>query len=390
MCIRRPKANGISCGTGMYCDGVGSCQKKQCTVSANCTSLSDTCNMGVCNTSAGACVRQPKANGISCSDGLYCNGPETCQSGYCIRGLIFNCNSQSDQCNNGVCDENSDKCVKQPKPKGASCADGYCDGAGVCLRKQCTVSANCTSLSDLCNDGICDTATWQCVKQPRANGISCSDGLYCNGVETCQNGRCIMGYGIDCSYLNEQCRTGRCDEATRQCISQQDPNGQSCSDGIYCTMGDTCWQGVCSGGAQRVCNDGNSCTVDLCNDNMNTCSYTWPSCGYSDGCCAPDCNNMAGYTNYDPDCAASGLCWNGRQEYLLRDPVQAKKFCKCATGTYNYMSYNFVSGVTYVAEYISDADDLNWNTRAVSIGSGATSVICSDGFNYPTNQDYYY
>ena len=48
------------------------------------------------------------------------------------------------------------------------------------------------------------------------------------------------------------------------------------------------------------CDDGDACSADAC-FNPGACSAfcdnTFPSCGASDGCCAPDCDA----TN-DPDC----------------------------------------------------------------------------------------
>jgi len=93
-----------------------------------------------------------------CNDGLFCNGVETCVSGFCQSGTPVDCSDLGDQCNDGVCDEGQDKCITQAKTDGTSCEDGlfctendYCS-SGTCLSdtsKTCDDSENCTT--DSCN-----------------------------------------------------------------------------------------------------------------------------------------------------------------------------------------------------------------------------------------------
>jgi hypothetical protein len=125
----------------------------------------------------------PRPNGAGCSDGLTCNGNETCQQGICTGGT--------------------------PLTNGTSCGDtNPCNGA------------------DTCQQGACVTG----VVPP--NGTSCSDGDLCNGTETCQGAACVPG--------------------------PQAPNGTSCGDANTCNGTETCQQGVCQSGANR-------CTLDTCN-----------------------------------------------------------------------------------------------------------------------------
>lgn len=70
----------------------------------DCTALNDQCNDGVCDPLTGACVAQAKADGTTCGDGVFCNGAETCVSGVCQAGPNP-CPGQQ------ACDEAGDTCV---------------------------------------------------------------------------------------------------------------------------------------------------------------------------------------------------------------------------------------------------------------------------------------
>jgi len=47
----------------------------------------------------------------------------------------------------------------------------------------------------------------------------------------------------------------------------------SCSDGLFCTGVEICADNLCAYGAP-ACNDGNPCTTDSCTENTDTCSFT--------------------------------------------------------------------------------------------------------------------
>jgi hypothetical protein len=47
----------------------------------------------------------------------------------------------------------------------------------------------------------------------------------------------------------------------------------SCSDGLFCTGVEVCSGNLCAYGAP-ACNDGNPCTIDSCTENTDSCSFT--------------------------------------------------------------------------------------------------------------------
>ena len=214
----------------------------------------------------------------------------------------------------------------------------------------------------------------------------CDDGLYCDGAETCVSGVCQAGTPVDCAALSDQCNDGVCDEATDSCLAQPKVDGTVCDDELYCNVGETCQAGVCTGGSARNCDDSEACTTDSCDETLDSCVNTWPVCSLiTDGCCGPECS-LAN----DPDCAVAVKCWSGTNLYLYRAADQAKKFCKCAQGSYGYKSYKYNRSTKIVYQYLDTTDDTTWDVTSLSSSGPVYSVTCTDGKAYPTNLDYYY
>ena len=74
---------------------------------------------------------------------------------------------------------------------------------------------------------------------------------------------------------------GACDPLTTECTMPRKPDGTPCEDEYFCTVGETCTAGVCGNGTLRNCNDGNLCSADLCDDDMDRCVHNplAPCCG---------------------------------------------------------------------------------------------------------------
>ncbi|HJQ66540.1 MAG TPA: hypothetical protein VJ816_09200 [Gemmatimonadales bacterium] len=50
-------------------------------------------------------------------------------------------------------------------------------------------------------------------------------------------------------------------------------NSGTCTDGLFCTGVEVCVNSLCTYGPP-ACNDGNPCTIDSCTENTDTCSFT--------------------------------------------------------------------------------------------------------------------
>jgi len=219
----------IECPSGQECDG-GTC-KTPCDTADECDDADactdDACTDGFCgntnNTAAcddlDACTENDAcAEGVCagaalvCDDGLFCNGTETCDVATgCVDGTAP-CDALTETCN-----EDTDACV-------LTCVVGdLCDDADPCTDDACVDGACANTAKDCddsvaCTDDSCDAATGDCVNADNCTApetcnlttglcvaeaactddAGCDDGLFCNGLETCDltdpaNGVCVDG-----------------------------------------------------------------------------------------------------------------------------------------------------------------------------------------------------
>jgi hypothetical protein len=228
----------------------------------------------------GDCIGGPNAvNGTPCDDGLFCTGAEACTDGIC--------NSSGSPCPETACNncqEATDSCfdpATAPCSDGSTCVTGgNCDGAGTCV-------------GGVFNAGPCD------------------DGLFCNGTDTCSGGACNLHSGDPCGVPDDDANCAEsCNEATDLC-NAADPDGSPCEDSLYCNgAADECSAGVCAGTGSAACDDGESCTSDLCVELTDSCSYTTSG----DGAACDD---------GDP-CSLDDVCGAG---VCAGDPVTLEDLC---------------------------------------------------------------
>jgi hypothetical protein len=103
---------------------------------------------------------------------------------------------------------------------------------------------DCTYLNDQCGVGVCNEAANACEYQPAYEGQACDDGLFCTTGETCSVGVCGGGGPRDCSGAGDQCNAGICDEVSDSCVADPLTDGTACDNGDACP-GDSCLGGVC-------------------------------------------------------------------------------------------------------------------------------------------------
>lgn len=231
-------------------------------------------------------------------------------------------------------------------------------------------TADLSTTSDITGVGIVNAyKAYLAIKTTSAcsSDVDCNDGLFCNGVETCQVGVCWSGISVDCSGLNDQCNVGVCDETIDSCVAQPANEGLTCNDGLFCNVEEICQSGICTGGSVYSCDDNDVCTIDNCNGNIDACEYTPIS-----------------------ECTVSVKCWDAKFQYLKRSMNQFKKFCECAQGSYGYRSYSYIRGRYTTYQYIDTENNENWETKSTSTYYPAYRIKCTDENWYNTNQDYYY
>jgi len=196
-----------------------------------------------------------------------------------------------------------DSCPDQPNPDQGPCAaDGGVDAgdAGTdggpdtlpdlglydqardthgCLTDgDCEDNNSCTQ--DSCAGGICSNS-------PINEGQSCDDGDACTASESCQSGLCTGGTAVACPPPSNTCQTASCDPA-QGCVTQTKADGDSCNDGKYCTVGDSCNAAVCQGTARDCSATAPLCNSGACNETQNNCVYSslpnGTTCDDSDPC----------------------------------------------------------------------------------------------------------
>lgn len=254
-----------TCTNGNDCFYANSCCKFNCQFvgqGAPCFD-GDVCTSNDICDQVGQCIGDENSpNGTPCDDGLFCTGTETCLEGECAASTGDPCGGS--ECN--TCQEDTDTCFDPATTpctgEGGVCADGECDGSGTC------------------------------VEVP--NTAPCDDGLFCNGADTCAGGTCSVHAGDPCLEGGECADT--CDEALDTCNlpvatactddenlctddvcdgvgSCTHPNNSApCDDGLFCNGADVCSGGSCTSGVVDACDDDVSCTVDICNEDQDTCS----------------------------------------------------------------------------------------------------------------------
>lgn len=267
----------------------------------------------------------------------------------------------------------------------AACDDGYACTVDTCDEGVCTNTPNDAACADM-PGGVCDPSSGcryeDCVEEGedgcRVNGTNealcqvgaCVDGE-CTGVTTCTEGQLCCGDGecIDCPDDGNECTEEVCGGVTGAHTCEHRPlSGTLCSDGLGCTTGDICTDGVCTvtecapptmcsddgercvgcngdgdcpaddvrvfdcefagatgdgrcGGMRRrevtrfSCNGDRECVADTettmepCNEARGVvCGDSTTrtgTCGYSDEC---DLSAMRTDTRQDPECNGSGRC----------------------------------------------------------------------------------
>lgn len=275
----------------------------------------NTCITSWCDVTTG-CVYDP--NTEPCSDGDDCTMDDVCGNGACQPGDELECDDgfacTTDYCAAGMCqyDPNPEFCgdnecttsvcdPMNPNADTLGCStttdDTLCSmyAGNECVTATCDAEFGCNydNNTNTCDDGDDCTLGDTCMDgQCEATPLDCDDGATCT-FDTCQFGSCVHnaepgacignacttsvcdpeGPGADpmtgciattddtlCDDLNE-CTDDTC-SATEGCNFEYNTN--PCDDGDACTLGDTCFGGLCQDNTPIVCDDFATCTSDAC------------------------------------------------------------------------------------------------------------------------------
>ncbi len=238
-----------------------------------------------------------------CSDGDACTLDDACAAGGCVAGTPQSCDDLNG-CTADTCDTGTGAC-------GHTDTTDQCDDGNAC------------TIDDVCGEGECE-----------GTPVVCDDGVFCDGLETCQagTGDCVDGTAPSCDD-GIVCTADACDAGGDQCthtpiVGCCDADAD-CDDGSVCTGSETCdvETGVCEPGTPLACGDGDGCTVDAC-DPLGGC--TFPAIA---GCCDEhaDCDDGNSCTTDSCDTEA-GVCDHLQQNCQNGSVCDGTETCNPATG----------------------------------------------------------
>ncbi len=171
-------------------------------------------------------------DGLSCDDGVWCNGDDQCASGVCSTHDGDPCGDDGTWCNGEeYCDEDADSCKRQNAP---DCSDDgvWCNGEEYCDENNDECSHK--NAPECPDDGLFCNGAEFCDEENRDCGVKdipdCSDdGLWCNGEEFCdeENDECGRWGALECPDDGVWCNGEEaCDEQSKNCANSGNPCGE--------------------------------------------------------------------------------------------------------------------------------------------------------------------
>ncbi len=223
-------------------------------------------------------------NGVTddgtCSDGNPCTLGDVCSGAACLPGPATDC-TDGNPCTVDSC-ELASGCTHTD-------AIGACDDGNACTEGDtcgllggwiaCIGAAKSCHDENTCTIDSCDTKLG-CVHLIAPVNASCDDQNACTTNDLCDHDGNCVGVAVPCDDGNP-CTVDLCDvQGACQFVSG---DGGPCFDGDLCTVGDACVLGVCAPGVLAVCADDNPCTTDSCGSATGQCAFIPNTAACSDG-----------------------------------------------------------------------------------------------------------
>ena len=278
---------------------------RQCELGADCDDR-DPCTTDTCD-KLGRCAHVNHTG--QCDDGDACTVEDQCDASGTCMGNAKDCSGLDDQCTEGRCAQGTGECFAELQPTGTRCHDGdactlddKCNATGTCAGD----ARDCSNFDNECAEGRCAQETGECFAEFRPVGTSCDDGDACTDSDACKSDGSCVGVEVNCSGLDETCRTGRCDPESGLCRAIVVEVETPCNDFNACTHSDSCDSfGVCVGRAVECAPTGAECTKSVCNPVNGTCELESVDNGTR---CAPGFCMDETATCVDGQCLGQSSC----------------------------------------------------------------------------------
>lgn len=180
-------------------------------------------------------------------------------------------------------------------------------------------------ITDQCTVGVCDEVTGNCAVVPAADGAECEDGFFCTIGDSCYGGVCQAGLPNTCAIEPDPCEVVTCLEATQSCTVGLAADGTDCQPDDLCQINATCLNGLCLG-EERSCIYApvpDDCHVSECNPQTGQCE---PVIGNDGGSC----------TDPSAPCQVNGSCNGGLcEDTELKDCGHLTQPYSCTVGVCN-------------------------------------------------------
>jgi hypothetical protein len=149
------------------------------------------------------------------------------------------------------------------------------EGTGAGPTSNCELDCSTIATAD-CQESVCNEPTGQCEVIPVEDGGGCDDGAFCTVNDTCQNGLCQGGPQNDCGTAPGPCDAITCDEASQTCSTTPLGNGDPCTAGDLCMVNASCQNGLCIGQPTDCffAPIDNDCHEAVCNPANGNCEST--------------------------------------------------------------------------------------------------------------------
>jgi len=275
-----PCNNDVDCDDSLFCNGAETCNAGSC--QAGTPPMIDdlvACTDDSCDEVSDSILNTP--NDANCVDAVFCDGAETCDS-------VDGCVAGTDPCPGQTCDEFTDTCGGGVCNNNGICEVGEdCNNcSNDCIGRQTGRPQN----RYCCGDATCevnensDNCAVDCAVACTFDS-DCDDGSFCNGAETCDSGSCQPGTPVDCDDV-VGCTDDSCNEGTDSCDNVA--NDGNCDDGLFCNGVETCDPLLdCQAGGGDPCPNGESCNE--ANDICGNCLPKNLACSLDSECCSLFC-----------------------------------------------------------------------------------------------------
>jgi hypothetical protein len=290
----------------------------------------------------------------------------------------------------GICDEPS-PCVENPAmcDDGNPCTTDVCDAQQGCRTtpnsNPCNDGQLCTN-NDVCSDGECagtpfvppacsdGNACTDDACNPSANDgagacvhenntAPCNDGQFCTQGDICSGGECTGTPFLPPSCSDDNvCTDNTCNPLANGgaggCVISN--NTAPCTDGKFCTTGDQCSGGQCLTGGSINCDDGNLCTLDQCDEAADTCRNTGDPSKAGQSCSDMNLCTTGDVCDANGGCSGTPLVCNDNST-CTADTCQPASGCVYNTVVENPTCMSCVDGLDNDGDGDADAEDCECN-----------------------------